>query len=142
MHRIIIIKPLRYEPLSVHTTRSNVWMHLKLPVFPLLNENLGKENQEIVELMKGKWLTNEFIVGNFDFSVMIQGSQGAEIKNIGDQYFGTHWQGATSDVNAVVEAGIISHPSFLQPRIHTNEKKHGALSESINAMQHQRILLE
>ena len=66
-------------------------------------------------------LTNEFIVGSFDFSIMIQGSQGAEIKNIGDQYFGTHWQGSTSDVNAVVEAGIISHPSFLQPRIHTDE---------------------
>ena len=44
---------------------------------------------------------------------MIQGSQGAEVKNIGDQYFGTHWQGSTSDVQAVVDAGIISHPSFL-----------------------------
>jgi len=65
--------------------------------------------------------TNEFVVGNFDFSVMIQGSLGAEIKNIGDQYFGTHWQGSTSDVNQVVEDGIISHPSFLQPRIHTDE---------------------
>jgi len=52
---------------------------------------------------------------------MIQGSQGAEIKNIGDQYFGTHWQGSTTDVNQVVEDGIISHPSFLQPRIHTDE---------------------
>jgi len=66
-------------------------------------------------------LTNEVIVGNFDFSIMIQGSQGAEIKNIGDQYFGTHWQGSTTDVNQVVEDGIISHPSFLQPRIHTDE---------------------
>ena len=66
-------------------------------------------------------LTNEFQYGNFDFSFMIQGSQGAEVKNIGDQYFGTHWQGSTSDVQAVVEAGIISHPSFLQQRIHTDE---------------------
>ena len=66
-------------------------------------------------------LTNEFVVGNFDFSIMIQGSQGAEVKNIGDQYFFTHWQGGTSDELAVVEAGIISHPSFLQPRVLTND---------------------
>jgi hypothetical protein len=52
---------------------------------------------------------------------MIQGSQGAEVKNIGDQYFGTHWQGGTSDEQAVVDAGIISDASFLQPRIHTND---------------------
>ena len=31
-------------------------------------------------------LTNEVTIGNFDFSIMIQGSQGAEVKNIGDQY--------------------------------------------------------
>ena len=65
--------------------------------------------------------TNEFIIGNFDFSVMLQGSQGAEVKNIGDQYFETHWQGATTDVEAVVEAGLISHPSFLQERVLTND---------------------
>ncbi|GAA5225169.1 SusC/RagA family TonB-linked outer membrane protein [Membranihabitans marinus] len=65
--------------------------------------------------------TNEVIIGNFDFSVMIQGSQGAEVKNIGDQYFGTHWQGATSDVAQVVEDGVISHPSFLQQRVLTND---------------------
>ncbi len=52
---------------------------------------------------------------------MIQGSQGAEVKNIGDQYFGTHWQGSTTDVQAVVNDGIISHPSFLQPRVLTND---------------------
>ncbi|MEM9547085.1 MAG: TonB-dependent receptor [Bacteroidota bacterium] len=66
-------------------------------------------------------LTNEFIFGNFDFSFMLQGSQGAEVKNIGDQYFGTHWQGATSDVQQVVDDGIISHPSFLQERVLTND---------------------
>ncbi len=65
--------------------------------------------------------TNEFVFGSFDFSIMLQGSLGAEIKNVGDQYFGTHWQGSTTDVNQVVEDGIISHPSFLQPRIHTDE---------------------
>ena len=66
-------------------------------------------------------LTNEFELGNLDFSVMIQGSQGAEVKNIGDQYFETHWQGATSDVQAVVDAGIIPHETFLQERVLTND---------------------
>ena len=77
---------------------------------------LGDPYPEIV------WsLTNDFKIGNFDLSVMIQGSQGAEVKNIGDQYFFTHWTGGTSDEQAVVNAGIISDASFLQPRIHTND---------------------
>ena len=52
---------------------------------------------------------------------MIQGSQGAEVRNVGDQYFFTHWTGATSDVQAVVNAGIIPDASFLQQRVHTND---------------------
>ena len=66
-------------------------------------------------------LTNEFTFGNFDFSVMIQGSQGAEVRNVGDQYFFTHWQGSTSNVQQVVEDGIIPDASFLQQRVHTND---------------------
>ncbi len=65
--------------------------------------------------------TNEVGFGNFDFSIMIQGSLGAEVRNVGDQYFFTHWQGSTSDVQQVVEDGIISDPSFLQQRVHTND---------------------
>ena len=65
--------------------------------------------------------TNEFQFGNFDFSIMIQASLGAEVKNVGDQYFGTHWQGSTTDVQQVIEDGLISHPSFLQERVHTND---------------------
>jgi len=42
------------------------------------------------------------------------------VKNIGDQYFGTHWQGSTSDVQAVVDAGVIPHPSFLQAKVLTD----------------------
>ncbi len=77
---------------------------------------LGNPYPEIV------WsLSNEFKYKNFDFSFMIQGSQGAEVKNIGDQYFFTHWTGSTSDEQAVVDAGIISDASFLKPRIHTND---------------------
>ncbi len=66
-------------------------------------------------------LSNEFNYKNFDFSFMIQGSQGAEVKNIGDQYFFSEWNGATSDEQAVVDAGIISDASFLQPRVQTND---------------------
>lgn len=66
-------------------------------------------------------LTNEFAFGNFDVSIMIQGSQGAEVRNVGDQYFYTHWQGSTTDVQQVIEDGIISDPSFLQERVHTND---------------------
>lgn len=66
-------------------------------------------------------LTNEFIFGNFDFSFMIQGSQGAQVKNVGDQYFFTHWQGGTSDIQQVVDDGIIPDASFLQQRVHTND---------------------
>jgi TonB-linked SusC/RagA family outer membrane protein len=66
-------------------------------------------------------LSNEIKLGNFDFSFMIQGSQGAEVKNIGDQYFYTHWTGATTDEQAVVDAGIIPDASFLQQRVHTND---------------------
>ncbi|MGC6422879.1 MAG: SusC/RagA family TonB-linked outer membrane protein [Flavobacteriaceae bacterium] len=66
-------------------------------------------------------LTNEFTYGNFDFSFMIQGSQGAEVKNIGDQYFFSQWNGATTDEQAVVDAGIISDASFLKPRTVTND---------------------
>ena len=77
---------------------------------------LGNPYPEIV------WsLTNEFNYKDFDFSFMIQGSQGAEVKNIGDQYFFTHWTGATSDVQAVVDAGVIPNESFLKQRIHTND---------------------
>ncbi|GAA0739504.1 TonB-dependent receptor [Gaetbulibacter jejuensis] len=66
-------------------------------------------------------LTNEFNIGNFDFSFMIQGSHGAEVRNVGDQYFFTHWQGATNSPQAVVDAGIIPDASFLQERVHTND---------------------
>jgi len=40
---------------------------------------------------------------------------------VGDQYFGTHWQGSTTDIQQVIEDGVISHASFLQERVHTND---------------------
>ncbi|GAB5554883.1 MAG: TonB-dependent receptor [Saprospiraceae bacterium] len=66
-------------------------------------------------------VTNDFAIGNFDLSIMIQGSQGAQVKNVGDQYFFTHWQGATTDVQQVIDDGIITDASFLQQRVHTND---------------------
>ncbi|MEX1381932.1 MAG: TonB-dependent receptor [Lutibacter sp.] len=66
-------------------------------------------------------LSNDFKYGDFDFSFMIQGSQGAEVRNVGDQYFFSQWNGATTDEQAVVDAGIISDASFLQPRVQTND---------------------
>ncbi|TRX72643.1 TonB-dependent receptor [Carboxylicivirga sp. M1479] len=66
-------------------------------------------------------ITNEFKYKNFDLSFMFQGSQGAEVRNIGDQYFFSHWNGATTDEQAVVDAGIIPDASFLKPRVITND---------------------
>lgn len=66
-------------------------------------------------------LSNDFKFGNFDFSFMIQGSQGAEVRNIGDQYFFSQWNGGTTNEQAVVDAGIIPNASFLKPRVQTND---------------------
>lgn len=66
-------------------------------------------------------LTNQFFIGPVDISVMIQGSHGAQVRNVGDQYFGTHWQGNTNSPAEVVDDGVIPHPSFLQERVLTND---------------------
>lgn len=65
-------------------------------------------------------ITNQFQWGNWDLSFMIQGSQGAEVKNIGDQYFYTWWAGATEDPAQLVTDGVIPHESFLQEKVLTN----------------------
>ena len=65
--------------------------------------------------------TNDFRYGAFDLSVMIQGSHGYEVRNVGDQYFFTMWQGATTSPQAMVDAGIIPHASFLQEKVLTDE---------------------
>lgn len=73
-------------------------------------------------------LTNEFKFGAIDLSFMIQGSHGAQVRNVGDQYFGTHWQGGTIDQGAAIAVtdGIIPHETFLQDRVLTNDIVHGA----------------
>lgn len=64
--------------------------------------------------------TNEFQIGNFDFSVMIQGSQGAEVKNIGDEYFFNWFGNPTVDPAQVVADGVVPHESFIQEKVLTN----------------------
>lgn len=66
-------------------------------------------------------ITNDFKVGNFDFSFMFQASHGAQVKNIGDQYFYTWWQGATTSPQQLVDDGVVGHTSFIQEKVLTDE---------------------
>ncbi len=66
-------------------------------------------------------LTNQFGLGPVDLSFMLQGSHGAEVRDVGEQYFGTHWQGATNNPSEVVADGLISDSSFLQERVLTSD---------------------
>ncbi|MEQ6166130.1 TonB-dependent receptor [Ekhidna sp. MALMAid0563] len=68
-------------------------------------------------------VTNEFTYGDFDFSFMLQGSLGAQVNNIGDQYF-YNWFGNSSRSGAAEEAvadGLIPHESFIQEKVLTSE---------------------
>lgn len=66
-------------------------------------------------------LTNDFKYKNFDFSFMIQGSHGAEVRNVGDEYFYTEWQGATISPAQLVVDGVVPDASFIQARVVTND---------------------
>lgn len=67
--------------------------------------------------------TNEFRFGAFDFSFMLQGSQGGQIKNIGDEYFYNWFGNATRSGGAqeAVDNGLVPHPSFIQAKVLTSE---------------------
>lgn len=65
--------------------------------------------------------TNEFKYKSFDFSIMIQGSHGAEVKNVGDEYFYSEWLGATISPAQMVADGVVSDASFVQARVLTND---------------------
>ncbi len=65
--------------------------------------------------------TNDFQFGNFDFSFMLQGSQGSEVKNIGDQYLFNWFGQATVDPQQVVDDGYVPHISFIQEKVLTNQ---------------------
>ncbi len=67
--------------------------------------------------------TNEFKYGDFDFSFMIQGSLGAQVNNIGDQYF-YNWFGNRTKSGGEAQAvadGVVPHESFIQEKVLTSE---------------------
>ena len=66
-------------------------------------------------------LTNDFKYENFDLSFMIQGSHGAQVRNVGDEYFFTDFQGATTSPAQVVADGVVPDASFIQARVVTND---------------------
>ena len=67
--------------------------------------------------------TNEFKMGDFDFSFMVQGSLGAQVNNIGDQYF-FNWFGnrtrSGGEAQAVAD-GLVQDESFIQEKVLTSE---------------------
>jgi len=68
-------------------------------------------------------VTNNFQFGDFDFSFMIQGSLGAQVNNIGDQYL-YNWFGNSTRSGGAEQAvadGLVSDASFIQERVLTNE---------------------
>lgn len=64
--------------------------------------------------------TNEFKYRNFDLSVMIQGSQGAEVRNVGDEYFFNWFGQATVNPQQAVIDGLVPDASFIQEKVLTN----------------------
>jgi TonB-linked SusC/RagA family outer membrane protein len=67
--------------------------------------------------------TNDFKLGAFDFSFMVQGSLGAQINNIGDEYF-YNWFGNSTRSTGFQEAvddGLVPHESFIQQKVVTSE---------------------
>lgn len=55
---------------------------------------------------------NDFTIGNFDVSFMIQGSHGAEIRNMGDQYIFNHFNSAQDFISTTPNQGFIKEKIF------------------------------
>ncbi len=60
-------------------------------------------------------LSNEFNIGNVDLSFMFQGSHGAEIRNMGDQYIFNHFNSGQDYVDTTPNQG------FIRQKIFTND---------------------
>ncbi len=60
-------------------------------------------------------LSNEFKVGAVDFSFMFQGSHGAEIRNMGDQYILNHFNSGQDFISTTPNQG------FIKQKIFTND---------------------
>ncbi|MEQ9007009.1 MAG: TonB-dependent receptor, partial [Ekhidna sp.] len=68
-------------------------------------------------------ITNEFTYKDFDLSFMVQGSFGAQVNNIGDQYF-FNWFGNSTRSGGAEQAvadGLVPHESFIQEKVLTSE---------------------
>jgi TonB-linked SusC/RagA family outer membrane protein len=60
--------------------------------------------------------SNEFKIGSIDFSFMFQGSHGAEVRNMGDQYLFNHFNSA-QDYNT----STTPNQEFIKQKIFTND---------------------
>lgn len=61
-------------------------------------------------------LTNDFKLGNLDFSFLFQGSHGAEIRNMGDQYIFNHFNSAQD-----FDPAITPDQGFIKEKIFTDD---------------------
>ncbi|PKB43684.1 TonB-linked SusC/RagA family outer membrane protein [Cellulophaga sp. RHA19] len=68
-------------------------------------------------------MSNDFKIGNFDFSFMFQGSHGAEIRNMGDQYIFNHFNSSQDFVTGPTGDYILGTPNqeFIKQKIFTND---------------------
>ena len=57
-------------------------------------------------------LANEFKIGDVDVSFMFQGSHGAEIRNMGDQYIFNHFNSAQDFISSTPNQGFIKQKIF------------------------------
>jgi TonB-linked SusC/RagA family outer membrane protein len=60
-------------------------------------------------------VTNEFKLGKFDLSFMFQGSHGAEVRNMGDQYLFNHFNSAQDFISSTPDQ------EFIKQKIFTND---------------------
>jgi hypothetical protein len=60
-------------------------------------------------------VTNDFKFGDFDFSFMFQGSHGAEVRNMGDQYIFNHFNSAQD-----FDPATTPNQEFIKAKIFTN----------------------
>tara|TARA_R110002073_G_scaffold108336_2_gene243324 strand:- start:3899 stop:6979 length:3081 start_codon:yes stop_codon:yes gene_type:complete len=59
--------------------------------------------------------SNDFQIGNFDVSFMVQGSHGAEVRNMGDQYIFNHFNSAQDFISTT------PNQEFIRQKIFTND---------------------
>lgn len=71
-------------------------------------------------------MINNFNYGPVDLSVQVTGSHGAQVRNLGEEFFFTQFQGRTINPSDVVAAGIIPDASFLQRKVLTNDQVNNA----------------